>query len=126
GQGLTLRVAAYRTQTRLLPALLVTVIALLAIAILWSLRAVRKHMQHRFAAERALRDEHVFRKAMEDSLLTGLRARDMEGRIIYVNPAFCKMVGWPADELIGRAPPMPYWAPEEIERTREVHDAILS
>ena len=25
---------------------------------------------------------------MEDSLVTGLRARDLQGRITYVNPAF--------------------------------------
>jgi two-component system sensor histidine kinase DctS len=33
---------------------------------------------------------------MEDSLVTGLRARDLQGRITYVNPAFCEMVGFEA------------------------------
>jgi two-component system sensor histidine kinase DctS len=31
---------------------------------------------------------------MEDSLVTGLRARDLQGRITYVNPAFCAMTGF--------------------------------
>ena len=31
---------------------------------------------------------------MEDSLITGLRARDLQGHITYVNPAFCAMVGF--------------------------------
>ncbi len=31
-----------------------------------------------------LQEAHAFRKAMEDSLLVGMRARDLEGRIIYV------------------------------------------
>jgi two-component system sensor histidine kinase DctS len=56
----------------------------------------------------------AFRTAMENSLLTGLRARDLEGRVTYVNPAFCRMVGLPPGELLGKKPPMPYWAPEAI------------
>jgi len=40
---------------------------------------------------------------MEDSLSTGLRARDMQGVISYVNPAFCAMVGFAADELLPAA-----------------------
>ena len=41
--------------------------------------------------------EHAFRKAMEDSLTVGMRARDLEGRITYVNPAFCEMTGFSAE-----------------------------
>ena len=78
------------------------------------------------AAEAALRNEHAFRKAMEDSVQAGLRARDLEGRITYVNPAFCAMVGWSAEELTGRMPPMPYWVDEEMEATRALHDRILA
>jgi hypothetical protein len=37
----------------------------------------------------------------------------MDGRINYVNPAFCKMVGWSADELSGKYPPFPFWSREE-------------
>jgi PAS domain S-box-containing protein len=50
---------------------------------------------------------------MEESVMTGLRAIDMEGRIIYVNPAFCRMVGLSADKLIGCMPPFPYWSPND-------------
>jgi two-component system, LuxR family, sensor histidine kinase DctS len=51
---------------------------------------------------------------MEDSLSTGLRARDLEGHITYVNPAFCNMVGFRADELDGNTTP-PYWPPEQVD-----------
>ncbi|HEX7043633.1 MAG TPA: PAS domain S-box protein [Burkholderiales bacterium] len=124
--GATLRIAAHGASTRLVPGVLMGTIVLLAAAILLSLRAVRRHVQRRLSAEQALQEEHAFRKAMEDSLLTGLRARDLTGRIIYVNPAFCRMVGWSAEELIGRGPPMPYWAPETVEQTVAVHDRILA
>ncbi|HEX2518230.1 MAG TPA: PAS domain-containing sensor histidine kinase, partial [Castellaniella sp.] len=62
--------------------------------------------------EKASREQIAFRTAMEDSLVTGLRVYDLNGRITYVNPAFCRMVGMPAEDLIGCSPPMPYWAPE--------------
>jgi two-component system sensor histidine kinase DctS len=42
-----------------------------------------------------------------------MRAVDLEGRIVYVNPAFCNMVGLPAERLIGSSPPQPYWPVED-------------
>lgn len=63
-----------------------------------------------------LDEAHAFRKAMEDSLLVGMRARDLEGRIIYVNPALCDITGFSADELLGRLPPYPYWHPDDMEK----------
>jgi len=65
----------------------------------------------RARAEAALAEALAFRKAMEDSLITGLRARDLQGHITYVNPAFCAMVGFTAEEL-REAPVPPYWPPE--------------
>ena len=38
--------------------------------------------------------ETNFRRAMENSMLTGMRAMDLDGRITYVNPAFCAMTGF--------------------------------
>ena len=60
-------------------------------------------------AEQALRQESAFRKAMEDSLVVGIRAIDLEGRISYVNPSFCALTGYSAEELIGQSAPYPYW-----------------
>jgi len=65
----------------------------------------------RASAEGLLAEALAFRKAMEDSLITGLRARDLHGHITYVNPAFCAMVGFTPDELREAATP-PYWPPE--------------
>lgn len=63
-------------------------------------------------SEEALRHESMFRKAMEDSLVVGIRAIDRNGRITYVNPAFCRITGFAEDELIGVSPPYPYWSPD--------------
>lgn len=126
GHGLVLIANAYRAETGLWRNLLAVIIVGLALAVLASLRSLRRHMQRRLAAEQALSQEHAFRKAMEDSLFTGLRARDLEGRIVYVNPAFCRMTGFSADELNGVRPPMPYWVPEEYETTLAVHQKVLA
>jgi two-component system sensor histidine kinase DctS len=99
---------------RLLPNLLVGSVICLALGLVLSLGALWRHIARTVAAENALRQQMAFRTAMENSLLTGLRARDLEGRVTYVNPAFCRIVGLPAEELLGRKPPMAYWAPEAM------------
>ena len=126
GQGMTLWAAPIRPPKPLSGWVLSATIVFLAALVLWSLWALRRHMQHRALVEQALREQHAFRKAMEDSLQTGLRARDLRGRITYVNPAFCRMVGWSAEELVGQSPPLPYWLDEEIEIAQEWNARILA
>jgi PAS domain S-box-containing protein len=89
-------------------------------------RAARIELERRVEERtRDLQEAHAFRKAMEDSLLVGMRARDPEGKIIYVNPALCAMVGYSAEELLGRRPPYPYWHPDDLEKqARESDDAL--
>ncbi|HEY0586586.1 MAG TPA: PAS domain S-box protein [Pseudoduganella sp.] len=115
GATITLMTDSVKGEPKLLPNLLVGSVIALSLALLWSLFALWGHISRRLAAEGELRQQMSFRTAMENSLVTGLRARDLEGRITYVNPAFCQMVGYPAEELIGRSPPMPYWAPDVME-----------
>ncbi|UGQ45555.1 sensor histidine kinase [Massilia endophytica] len=112
GASITLMTDSVKSEPKLLPNLLVGSVIALSLGLLWSLLALWGHISRRLAAENALRQQMAFRTAMENSLVTGLRARDLEGRITYVNPAFCQMVGYPEEELVGRSPPMPYWAPE--------------
>ena len=74
----------------------------------------------------ALQQAQAFRQSMEDSLLVGMRARDLEGRIVYVNAAMCDMVGYTAFELIGYLPPYPYWHPDDLERHWQNSEAALA
>ena len=76
-------------------------------------------------AESAWRTEAAWRQAMEDSALVGLRARDAEGRILYVNRTFCTMVGLGAEQLVGLQPPMPYWPPDELDEVMLRHKRNL-
>jgi PAS domain S-box-containing protein len=74
-----------------------------------ALYAIARDTTLRRRAEAALAAETAFRQAMEDSLLTGMRAFDLNGRITYVNRAFCEMVGQTESELVGAVPPFSYW-----------------
>jgi len=99
------------------------IIGLAGVAIL-SLFGLMRHYRRRLVAEQSLGEAQALRRAMEDSLTVGMRARDLDERIIYVNPAFCRMVGWRAEDLVGRTPPLPYWLPELVEETLARHHAL--
>lgn len=79
----------------------------------------------RVRAREAARMEAAFRKGIEESLLCGIAAVDPEGRQTYVNPAFCRMVGWSEEELLGALPPFVYWPPEEQERIAREFRSLL-
>lgn len=77
--------------------------------------AVAHDISGRKAIEDALRAESAFRRAMEESVSTGLQAMDMKGRIIYVNRAFCEMVGMQPEAIIGTDPPFRYWPADDMQ-----------
>jgi PAS domain S-box-containing protein len=90
------------------------------------LRKTRKDLEARVRERTSdLAERDAFRKAMEDSLLVGMRARDLEGRVTYVNPALCDITGYSANDLLGRLPPYPYWHPEEYEKHWQDNDLAL-
>ena len=123
GHTLILQLESPRRARGLFPNVLTAVVGLLSLALLVVLFLLGRDIRRRQRAEQDLANALAFRKAMEDSLVTGLRARDMSGRITYVNPAFCQMVGRRADELIGSGPPAPWWPPEladEYQQRQEV------
>jgi len=82
---------------------------------------LRKQMGSVSRAEEAWRTEAAWRTAMEDSLAVGIRARDLEGRLVYVNKTMADMVGYQPEELVGLLPPMPYWVPDELEQSMSRH-----
>ncbi len=87
---------------------------------------LRRQMRVVSLAEQAWRTEAAWRRAMEDSLTVGLRARDLEGRLVYANRALADMVGYTSAELLGQTPPMPYWPPDSLEATMLQHRRNMS
>ena len=117
GQTLVLRAQAYRTSLGVVGSGLFWLVGALSIMTAWLLLGTWRHTRRRMQAQEALIAETNFRRAMENSILTGMRALDLEGRITYVNAAFCQMTGWSTEELVGQTPPYSYWP--EAERNSQ-------
>jgi two-component system sensor histidine kinase DctS len=118
GNSLQVRADAAQGRPGLIPNLTLALVLGLSLGLLGLVVLLARDVRRRAIAESALAEALAFRRAMEDSLVTGLRARDVRGRITYVNPAFCTMVGFEAAELVDSDPP-PYWPPERIAEYRE-------
>jgi PAS domain S-box-containing protein len=116
GNGLILKAQGYRTSQDIVGSGFLWVIGALSALTVWMLLGTWRHTRRRVQAQQALVAETNFRRAMENSMLTGMRALDMQGRISYVNPAFCSMTGWTEADLIGRTAPFPYWPEEDHEQ----------
>ena len=126
GNTMVVRLDSWRGAPGVFPNLMTVLVVLMSLVLLAVTVLLARDTRLRQRAERGLADALAFRKAMEDSLLTGLRARDLQGRITYVNPAFCQMVGFAADELRGHSMPAPYWPPDlarEYQQRQEVRMA---
>jgi PAS domain S-box-containing protein len=125
GHGLLLRGEGYRTSVGLISNTLFWMVVALSVLTVWMLLGTWRHMRRRAQMQTALVSETNFRRAMENSMLTGMRAMDLQGRITYVNPAFCAMTGYGESELIGRAPPYPYWPPDRIDENARLLEQEL-
>lgn len=90
---------------------------MLALTLAWLFYYQRQ--QHR--SHRLLAAEYSLRRAMSESAVVGLRVTDREGRIIYVNETFQKILGCEASDLLGQRPPYTYW----LEDIHEQLDGIL-
>ncbi|WP_066271878.1 two-component system sensor histidine kinase NtrB [Hydrogenophaga palleronii] len=126
GARLALQVQALGDQAPLAPraffamALVCLAGMLLALARLWRDNRRRQRTEARLQTQLALRS------AMERSVPLGLCAWDRDGRLIHVNQAFGRLVGWSPQELLRLAAdagtPLPCWPPEQgnpFERLRE-------
>ncbi len=116
GNGLLLKAQTWRTSQGLVGSGLFWLVSVLSVMTAWMLMANWRHTRRRLQAQKALIAETSFRRAMENSMITGMRALDMQGRIIYVNPGFCAMTGWSEAELVGATAPFPYWPEEDREQ----------
>ena len=125
GNGLILKAQGYRTSQDIVGSSFFWVIGALSALTVWMLLGTWRHTRRRVQAQQALVAETNFRRAMENSMLTGMRALDIQGRITYVNPAFCSMTGWTESELVGRTAPFPYWPDDDHDQlTARLEDEL--
>jgi len=126
GTDLFVQVALTQVQPATVPRMFFLVALLFLMGMLLSLYALRRDFVKRQQVQALLQTQVALRTAMENSVTIGLRAWDLGGKILYVNEAFCRMVGYSASELIGRATPFPYWPADQLEALQRVHDSIMA
>jgi PAS domain S-box-containing protein len=114
GNGLLIRAEGYRASLGVVGSGFFWLVSALSALTVWMLLGTWRHTRRRVQAQEALLSETHFRRAMENSMLTGMRALDLHGRISYVNPAFCRMTGFSDSELVGCTAPFPHWPESEI------------
>ncbi len=113
GEEITIRAYAYaRPASHLINNTLAWLVMGLCCFVLWSLWSLWRYGRQRLEAQQALYAETSFRRALENSMLIGMRVVNMQARMIHVNHAFCRMVGWSENELLRQVPPYPYWPDE--------------
>jgi two-component system sensor histidine kinase DctS len=126
GTDLFVQVALTREQPATVPRIFFLVALLFLVGMLLSLYALRRDFVKRQEVQARLQAQVALRTAMENSVTIGLRAWNLSGRILYVNEAFCRMLGYGTTELIGRTPPFPYWPMDQREALERVHEGIMA
>ena len=116
GDALWVRAQAYRTSLAVVGSGLFWLVTALSLLTAWMQIANWRHSRRRLQAQQALMSETNFRRAMENSMLTGMRAMDLKGRITYVNAAFCQMTGWSETDLVDHTAPFVYWPEADKEQ----------
>ena len=62
----------------------------------------------------------VFLRVIVQGMEACVVVADTAGRVAFVSRAFAEHVGWTPEELVGLAPPLPYWPADQHDRLRGV------
>lgn len=125
GTDLMLEVVPQGPQASPVPRVFFVVALLFFLGMLASLVALRHDFLKRQQVQQRLQAEVALRSAMECSVTIGMRAWDRAGQILYVNQAFCTMVGYSAQELRGARAPLPYWPADQVDELALLHRCVI-
>jgi len=126
GLQFQLRVNSIQEGPRLFNYGITGALAFLLLLLLLSFIMLWRDSRRRLEIEARLEEEKLFRQSMQDSMAVGLRVWDLQGFIRYVNPAFCNMVGYKPEELIGIPQPLPYWPSKSAEEYKRLVANVIS
>lgn len=126
GLQFQLRVNSIQEGPRLFNYGITGALAFLLLLLLLSFIMLWRDSRRRLEIEARLEEEKLFRQSMQDSMAVGLRVWDLQGVIRYVNPAFCNMVGYKPEELIGIPQPLPYWPRKSAEEYKRLVADVIS
>jgi PAS domain S-box-containing protein len=93
-------------------------------AVVKAYRKLKQEIEERKQAEEALREsEEKYRTVLEASP-DPIAVYDMEGKVIYLNPAFTRVFGWTWEELLGKK--IDYVPKENWPETQMMIDIVLA
>lgn len=108
GASLLLRVDALQGPPRFIPTVLTGLVAATSAGLGLAMFLLIRDVRRRAGVEQALREQMTFRRAVEDAMLHALVVFDLDGRVVQVNAATCRLTGFESDELVGARPPLPF------------------
>ncbi len=126
GTDFALQVRSTRADAPTVPRTFFLVAMVCLLGMLGALYALRLDFLKRQRVELALQAQVALRSAMENAATIGLRAWDQQGRILYVNRAFCGMVGFEPAELLGHRAPLPYWPTHQAAELDLLHRDLIA
>ena len=126
GTDLFVEIAPLEVQPAMVPRIFLLVALLFLLGMLVSLVALRRDIGKRQHVQALLQAQVALRTAMENSVTIGLRAWARNGKVLYVNEAFCRMVGYSVSDLVGRSAPMPYWPAQHATELNALHRDIIA
>jgi diguanylate cyclase (GGDEF)-like protein/PAS domain S-box-containing protein/putative nucleotidyltransferase with HDIG domain len=85
---------------------------------------VFRDITERRRADEELRQQRDYSAALLAALQDGLTLLAPDGTLTEVNDRFCAMTGFSREELVGSAPPYPYWPEADPERIRAAFSTI--
>ena len=126
GTDLFLEVTPLVSPPATVPRMFFLVALLFLSGMLVSLWALRRDFVKRQQVQALFQTQVALRTAMENSVTIGLRAWDRSGKILYVNEAFCSLVGYTPTELVGQTTPLPYWPADQSHELKLLHHDIIA
>ncbi|MFO7447492.1 MAG: PAS domain S-box protein [Ignavibacteriaceae bacterium] len=87
---------------------------------------IHEDITERKIAQLKFEQEYAFRQGIENSIPEGIAVIDLEGKQSYVNPAFCRMLGWQEEELLNKYPPFVYWPEDEADTINKAFKHALA
>lgn len=124
GAPLRLRVEPLNSQPAVAPRIFFGVALICLAGMLVALFFLQRDTARRQRAESQLRTQMALRTAMERSITLGLRAWDQNGRLLYANQTFCRMVGLTPQDLLGQTEVMPYWPADQGEEFQLLRQSV--
>ncbi|MFC1967331.1 ATP-binding protein [Chloroflexota bacterium] len=83
---------------------------------------IEKESNERILAEDALRESEEFSTTLLKNAAHPILVLNPDWSVEYANPAFEKITGYSAEEMIGTKPPFPYWTQGKPETSEEPHN----